>query len=74
MELACLRHDLPANCGKGFDRLPAKDGDAPRSDRPITGRDELLGALTAGVRGLLRECELCDDDERIRQRLRELAG
>lgn len=37
-------------------------------------RDELLSALTARVKGLLRECELGDDDERIRQRLREMAG
>ncbi len=75
MELACLRHDLPAYYSKGTDRLPAEDADAfegaiVRSLDP----DELLRALSAGIRGLLRECDLACDDERIRQRLREMVG
>lgn len=75
MELACLRHDLPASYGKGFDQLPAEDRDTFEGAivRSLD-RDELLCSLTAGVKGLLRECELGDDDGRIRQRLRELAG
>jgi hypothetical protein len=75
MELASLRHDLPASYGRGFDQLPAEDtgafvGGIVRS----LGRDELLRAYSAGVNGLLRECELANDDERIRQRLREMAS
>jgi hypothetical protein len=75
MELACLRQHLPASYGKGLDRLPAEDREAFEGAivRSL-GRDELLRGLTAGVKGLLRECELGDDDGRIRQRLRELAG
>ena len=75
MELACLRHDLPASYGKGFDRLLAEDGDAFEGAivRSLD-RDELLRALTAGVKGLLRECELGDDAERKRRRLREMAS
>jgi hypothetical protein len=75
MELACLRHDLPASYGKGLDRLPPEDRDAfERAIVRSLDRGELLRSLTVGVKGLLRECELGDDDGRIRQRLRELAG
>ncbi|MDQ3662333.1 MAG: nucleotidyltransferase domain-containing protein [Actinomycetota bacterium] len=75
MELACLRHDLPASYGRGFDRLPAEDRDAfEGAIMRSLDRDELLGGLTVGVKGLLRECELGDDNGRIRRRLRELAG
>ncbi len=75
MELACLRHDLPAYYAKGFERLPAEDRDAFEGAvvRSLD-LDELLRALTAAVNGLLRECELADDDNRIRQRLREMAA
>ncbi|MGI8519584.1 MAG: nucleotidyltransferase domain-containing protein [Actinomycetota bacterium] len=75
MQLACLRQHLPASYGKGFDRLPVKDREAFEGAivRSLD-RDELLRGLTAGVKGLLRECELGDDDELIRQRLRELGG
>ena len=74
MELACMRHDLPASYGKGFDRLPVENSDAFEGAivRSLD-HDELLRALTAGINGLLRECELGGDDERIRQRLREMA-
>lgn len=74
LELACLRHDLPADYGRGFDRLPAEDRDAFEGAivRSLD-RDELLRASRAGARALLRECELGDDDERVRRRLRELA-
>lgn len=75
MELACLRHDLPVGYGRGIDRLPAEDRDAFEGAivRSLD-RDELLRSLTAGVRGLVRECDLGGDDERIRERLREFAG
>jgi hypothetical protein len=75
MELASIRHDLPAHYGKGFDRLP--DADRHSFEDAIVrslARDELRRALTAGVKGLLRECELGGDDPRIQQRLREMAG
>jgi hypothetical protein len=75
MESACLRHDLPASFGRGFDRLPDEDSD------PFKGaivrslyRDELLRAFTEGIRGLLRECELGGNDERMQSRLREMIG
>ena len=73
MELACLRHDFPASYGRGFDLLPAQDHDRfegvlVRSLEP----DELSRALAAGIGELLRECDLADDDTRIRQRLREM--
>jgi hypothetical protein len=73
MHLACLRHDLPAQYGKGFDRLPEEDGDAFRGAivRSLE-RAELLRALVAGVKGLVRECELGRDDEPIRERLRSM--
>jgi hypothetical protein len=75
MGLASLRHDLPANYGKGFDRLPDEDGDAfEEAIVRSLDRDELSRALSAGIKGLLRECELGNDEERIRQRLRKMAG
>jgi hypothetical protein len=74
MGLASLRHDLPASYGRGFDRLPQDDSD------PFRGaivkslhHDELSRALDAGLKGLIRECELGEDDDRIRQRLHEMA-
>jgi hypothetical protein len=75
MELACLRNNQPAYYGKGFDRLPDEDGDAFRA-AIVRSLDphELARALTAGVRGLLRECELGDDDERVRERLRKMGA
>jgi hypothetical protein len=75
MELASLRHNLPTNYGKGFDRLPNEDGHSFEEAIVCSvNGDELLRALSAGVKGLLRECELGDDDQRIRQRLREMAS
>jgi hypothetical protein len=73
MELASQRHGLPASYGKGFDRLPAEDGYA--FEGAIVSsleRGELLRALAVGIKALLRECELGRDDERIRERLREM--
>lgn len=73
MALACLRQGLPSSYGKGFDRLPAADRDAFEGAivRSLE-RDELLRALAAGIDGLLRECDLADDDPRLRQRLAEM--
>jgi hypothetical protein len=75
MGLACLRLDLPANYGKGFDRLPAKVRDAFEEVvlRSLE-RDELTRALSAGIEALLKECEVAGNDDRILERLREMAG
>jgi hypothetical protein len=37
-------------------------------------RDELIRALNAGIKALLRECEVANKDGRILERLREMAG
>lgn len=73
MGLACLRYDLPADYGRGFDRLSDEDK-GPFKEAIVRSLDphELSRALDAGVKGLLRECELGHDDQRIRQRLREM--
>jgi hypothetical protein len=72
MEVASMRYDLPASYGRGFDRLPAEDrsvfeGAIVRS----LDRDELLRAHTAGVKGLIRECEFAREG-RLCRRLREM--
>ena len=75
MTLACLRLDLRAYYGKGFDQLPAEVRDA--FDVALVRsleRDELTRALNAGIKALLRECEVADDDGRILERLREMTG
>lgn len=56
LALACLRHDLPAGYGRGFDQLPRAE--LERMEGAIVrslDRDELLRALAAAVDGLLRE-------------------
>jgi hypothetical protein len=75
MNLTCLRLNLPALYGKGFDRLPAEvraplEGALVRS----FGRNELIRALNAGLDALLKECEVAKDNDRILERLREMAG
>lgn len=74
MQLACLRLNLPAPYGKGFDRLPADVRDA--FDAALVrslGSTELGRALGAGVEALVAECEVAGDDDRILERLREMA-
>jgi hypothetical protein len=75
MALACLRLDLPAYYGKGFDQLPAEIRDAFEGAlvRSLE-RDEHIRALNAGIEALLKECEFAKDDDRILERLREMAG
>jgi hypothetical protein len=75
MELACLRLGLPAYYGKGFDQLPAEardpfEGALVRSLEP----NGLTRAFKAGIDALLKECEVAHDDNRILERLREMAG
>jgi hypothetical protein len=75
MELACLRLDLPASYGKGSDRLPVELRDAFKGVfvRSLE-RNELIRALNAGIEALLKECEVANDDNRILERLREMAS
>lgn len=75
MTLTCLRLDLPAYYGKGFDRLPAevRDGFDAALVRSLE-RDELIRALNAAIKALLSECEAANDDGRIVERLREMTG
>lgn len=56
LHLACLRRDLPARNGRGFDDLPADVRDAFK-DALVRSleRDELLRALGVALAGLLRE-------------------
>ncbi len=58
LSLACLRRDLPARYGRGFDDLPA-DVRAAFSSAFVRSldRDELLRALGSAVGGLLRETD-----------------
>lgn len=75
MALVCLRLDLPGEYGKGSDLLPLEVRDAFEGAlvRSVE-RNELVRALSAGIEALLKECEAANDDERILERLREMAG
>ncbi|HKV86158.1 MAG TPA: hypothetical protein VJN88_16515 [Ktedonobacterales bacterium] len=76
LNLACLRHDLPARNGRGYDDLPADVRAAFESAlvRSLE-RDELLRALGATIAGLLRETSQAHDmATRIEPRLRELTA
>ncbi|MGZ3666021.1 MAG: hypothetical protein ACXVDA_16245, partial [Ktedonobacterales bacterium] len=77
LHLACLRRDLPAREGRGFDDLPtdvldAFQGALVRSVDP----DELLRAIEVAVAGLLREAnqvaQLREMATNIEPQLREL--
>jgi hypothetical protein len=79
LHLACLRRDLPARNGRGFDDLPAETlaafaGALARSLDPA----ELLRALDVAMRGLLREAaqapEIADMAAQIEPQLRELTS
>jgi hypothetical protein len=75
MDLACLRLNLPAYYGKGFDQLPADM--CERIEEAIVRSlecNELIRAWNAGIDALIRECEIANDDERILERVREMAG
>lgn len=56
LDLACLRHSLPARNGRGYDDLPASIRDAFQATlvRSLE-RAELLRALEVAITGLLRE-------------------
>lgn len=77
LHLACLRHDLPARNGRGFDDLPAdvRDAFADALARSLAP-DELLRALDVAVTRLLAEAsearELAEMVREVEPRLREL--
>ena len=74
MSLACLRRDLPAVQGRGFDVLPAevRNGFADALVRSLE-RDELLRALRAAIAGLTGEtAPVREMAAKIEPRLREL--
>ena len=58
LSLACLRHNLPAYQGRGFDDLPSDIRDV-FSSALVTAltRDELLRALSCVIDGLLQETD-----------------
>jgi hypothetical protein len=74
LQLACLRRELPAAHGRGFDDLPADARDALASAlvRSLE-REELLRALGAAIAGLLREtAQVRDLATQVEPQLREL--
>ncbi len=79
LTLACLRRELPAQHGSGFDALPAEVRDALRE--ALVGsleRKELLRALRVATAGLLREAaqvrELAEMTAIVVPHLRELTS
>lgn len=74
LTLACLRRDLPAHHGRGFDRLPADVHDAFK-DALVRSleRDELLRALRVAIVGLLGEtAQVREMATKVEPHLREL--
>jgi hypothetical protein len=58
LHLACLRRNLPASEGRGFDALPSEIRDVFRSALVANlTRDELLRALRSVIDGLLHEID-----------------
>jgi hypothetical protein len=77
LQLACLRHNLPAYNGRGFDDVPAEVRDKFKETLVRSlGRDELLRALRFTIAGLLSEAlhmpELQKMAAKVEPRLREL--
>ena len=79
LSLACLRHDLPARNGRGFDDLPA-DVHAAFKEALARSleRDELLRALQVAIAGLLREAnqfgDIQDVAAKVEPQFRELTA
>lgn len=58
LSLACLRRNLPANYGRGFDDLPADVRDAFVGSLVTSlERDELMRALCSVIAGLIRDAD-----------------
>jgi hypothetical protein len=80
LQLACLRRELPAHYGRGFDDLPSdvRDAFADALARSLA-RDELLRALGVTLDGLLREVAQAESASvremarSVEPRLRELS-
>lgn len=76
LSLACLRRELPAAQGRGFDALPANARDAFQDAlvRSLT-REELLRALGVAITGLLREAaQVQEMAAQVEPQLRELTA
>ena len=76
LNLACLRHGLPANNGRGYDALPA-DIRAGFTGALITSleRAELLRALECAITGLLQEAhEVQELAKKVEPQLRLLTA
>jgi hypothetical protein len=76
LSLACLRRDLPAREGRGFDALPAEILNTFKGALVCSlERDELLRALKSAIAGLLRESEQVHElAARVEPQLRELTA
>jgi hypothetical protein len=75
LALACLRRDLPADFGRGFDQLPADvladfDGGLVRS----FDRNAQLDALATCIAGLLREAGDARELAKVAPQLRDLSS
>lgn len=76
LTLACMRRDLPASHGRGYDALPAETRDA-LAGALVRSLDaaELLRALGVAIAGLRREADQVRElAGRVEPRLRELTG
>ncbi|HEY7199551.1 MAG TPA: hypothetical protein VIC57_05040 [Candidatus Dormibacteraeota bacterium] len=76
LSLACLRHGLPHDLGRGFDQLPedVRERAAGALVRSLA-RPELLRALGAAVDALLREAEgVHEEAARLEAELRDLVA
>ena len=79
LDLACLRHNLPARNGRGYDDLPAAICDAFQAALVHSlARDDLLRALAAVIETLLREAaempELTETATTLAPQLRALSA
>ncbi len=74
LSLACLRRNLPARYGRGFDDLPPDVRDAFREALVRSlDRDELLRALGSAIAGLMNEAEdVRELATKVEPQLREL--
>lgn len=75
LNLACLRHGLPANNGRGYDALPANVCDSFESALVTSlQKDELLRALGAVIEKLLQESnDVREFASKVGPQLHELA-
>ena len=74
LNLACLRHGLPANNGRGFDNLPTEVHDVFKPSFVASlEREELLRSLGCVIDGLLSETgEVQEFAAKVKPQLREL--